>query len=232
MPYAKVNNLNFYYEIHGEGLPVVVINGLGMDLSECTLVTAELAKTYKVLTFDNRGAGRSDKPNEPYTIEQMAQDTAGVMRSAGFQKGSVIGISMGGRIAMDLALTHPKMVASLVLTSTSTRAVNTNKLRRLFNFYVIPRLPIFKGKYPQPYYAFARQRSASASYDCSDRLKQIHMPVLIAHGRSDKTVPLERAEQMHKILNESQLQVFKGGHMFFLLWDRLSYLNAVNKFLS
>jgi 3-oxoadipate enol-lactonase len=232
MPHAMVNNLNLYYEIHGGGDPLVVINGLGMDLTESELVTAELAETHKVLVFDNRGAGRTDKPDEPYSIEQMADDTFELMRSVGFQKSNLLGISMGGRIAMELAASHPEMVTKLILTSTSIKAGSSSKLRRFFNFYLMPRLPIFKGKYPQPYYAFARQRKASSSYNGTDRLGRIHVPTLITQGRSDKTTPLELAMQMHNKIKGSKLEIFNGGHMFFLLWDRQNYISAVRKFLS
>ena len=100
MATAEVNGINIYYEVAGQGPSLVVINGLGSDVSEVASVTGPLAKQCTVLVFDNRGAGRSDKPDEPYTLEGMVEDTAGVMRAAGMTRASVLGISMGGRIAL------------------------------------------------------------------------------------------------------------------------------------
>ena len=77
MPYIKVNDIQMYYEIHGDGDPLVLIVGLGTDISEWDGIIRWLAQKYKVLAFDNRGAGRTDKPDTQYSIEMMANDTAG-----------------------------------------------------------------------------------------------------------------------------------------------------------
>ncbi len=85
MPYVKVNDIQMYYEIHGDGEPLVLIVGLGTDISEWDGIIRWLAKKYKVLAFDNRGAGRTDKPDRPYSIEMMAHDTAGLMQTLGIK---------------------------------------------------------------------------------------------------------------------------------------------------
>ena len=115
MPVAVVNGVWLYYQIRGQGKPVVIITGLGTDSSDFQLITELLAKCYKVLIFDNRGSGKSDKPNEPYSIGLMAEDTAGVMQAAGWQQASIVGVSLGDRIALELAAQHPSMVDKLVL---------------------------------------------------------------------------------------------------------------------
>src|SRR5579883_3238531 len=96
MPTIKVNDIDIYYEIHGEGKPLVLIGGLGIDLSEIESITHWLAQRYRVLVFDNRGAGRTDKPDVPYSIEMMAQDTEELMNALAIEQASVLGISMGG----------------------------------------------------------------------------------------------------------------------------------------
>lgn len=232
MPTAKVNGVRLYYEVKGRGQPLVVINGLGSDISEFAAVTDVLAKNHRVLALDNRGAGRSDKPDKPYSIQQMASDTAGVMRAAGFKRASVLGISMGGRIALELALSHPEMVEKLVLVSTFAQPGNRKGLGHFLLFHLIPRIPIMKGKYPQPYYAFARQREAVLSYSCMDRLKELRMPTLVAHGESDKTVRLALAKEMHEGIKGSVLKTFQGGHLFFLMRSRKPFIASVERFLS
>src|SRR5208337_2487529 len=139
MPTVKVNDINMYYEVSGEGEPLVLIAGLGTDLTVYERVIGCLSKKFRVLAFDNRGVGRTDKPDIPYSIEMMADDTAALMNAAGFRKAHVLGISMGGRVAMGLALQHPEMVRSLVLASTFARKrVTTVRSYLLFN--VIRRL--------------------------------------------------------------------------------------------
>jgi len=228
VPTTKVNGISLYYEVHGNGEPLTIINGLGIELSEFKVITNALARDYKVLIFDNRGAGRSDKPDEPYSIQQMASDTAGVMERAGFNKSHVMGISMGGRIALELTLSKPDMVGKLVLVSTSARLKQRNWFRSLAT-----QAPLFfKGKHPQPKYAFLRQREASSSYDCTTRLGEVQVPTLITHGQSDKVAPVELAEEMHDGIKGSKLQKFKGGHLFFLIRSRQPFINTVNEFLE
>jgi 3-oxoadipate enol-lactonase len=70
MPYVKVNDIQMYYEIHGDGEPLVLIVGLGTDISEWEGIIRWLAQNYKVLAFDNRGAGRTDKPDTQYSIDK------------------------------------------------------------------------------------------------------------------------------------------------------------------
>jgi pimeloyl-ACP methyl ester carboxylesterase len=229
MPTVESNSINMYYEVHGSGEPLVIINGLGMELSESVAISRPFAEKYKVLTFDNRGAGRSDKPDEPYTIDMFAKDTAGLMHATGFSKSNIMGISLGGRIALELTLQHPEMVNKLVLVSTSAR-IQSNWARRLLTSP--PPKFFYWGKYPQPRYAFMRQREASGSYNATDRLSKIKAPTLILHGRSDKVVPLALAEELNQGINGSQLMAFKGGHMFFMLRSRQKFISASTDWLS
>lgn len=232
MPTAEVNGTHLYYEVKGGGEPLVVINGLGADISEFGIISKAFADDFEVLVFDNRGAGRSDKPDEPYSVEQMANDTVGVMQAAGIEKANIMGISMGGRIALELALSHPAIVNKLVLVSTSARVVRQKSIGNFLAFNVMPHIPILKGKYPQPYFAFKRQREASSSYDCSARLNEIDKPTLIAHGKGDKTAPLLLANELHEGITHSTLKTFKGGHLFFMLRERQRFIETVKDFLG
>jgi len=233
MPTVKVNDINMYYELYGHGEPIVLIPGLASDLSDNAFITRRLSQKFRVLALDNRGAGRSDKPDAPYTIEQMADDAAALMDAAGVERAHVIGISMGGRIAMALALRHPDRVSSLVLVSTFARqaAGSVDRVRRLNTINRIPVIRSLLSRYPQPPYAFERQLTASRGYDCSARLAEIRVPALVLHGRDDKIAPLALAEELHAGIPGSQMVAFPGGHSFF--WrsaDR--FCNAVIDFLS
>jgi 3-oxoadipate enol-lactonase len=229
MPYEKVNDIQMYYEIHGDGEPLVLIVGLGTDISEWEGIIRWLAQTYQVLAFDNRGAGRTDKPDTPYSIEMMAHDTAGLMQTLGIEQAHILGISMGGRIALALALQHPKSVKKLVLVSTSARSIKN--WRRYF-YGILSNAPIFRSKYPQPHYAFQRQLQASSTFNCTDTLHELHIPTLIMHGKKDKSVPYALAEEMHAAIQGSQMLTFAGGHLFFFMRERQQFLDAIAEFVG
>ncbi len=127
MDFVKVGDLNICYELKGEGHPLVMLRGLteNMDWWEPTLLE-ELAKRYRLLVFDNRGAGRTVTPREgDITIPQMADDTAGLMDALGIERAHVVGVSMGGMIAQEFALRHPQKVDKLVLCVTFCGGKNT-----------------------------------------------------------------------------------------------------------
>jgi 3-oxoadipate enol-lactonase len=229
MPYVRVNDIQMYYELRGDGEPLALIVGLGTDISEWDVIICWLTNKYQVLAFENRGAGRTDKPDIPYSIEMMAEDTAELMQALGMKQAHVLGISMGGRIALTLALRYPERVKKLVLVSTSARIIKN--WRRHF-YGILSGAPIFRSKYPQPHYAFMRQLQASATYNCTGKLHELHIPTLIMHGKKDKSAPYALAEEMHAGIEGSKMLTFAGGHIFFLMRERQQFLDAIAEFLQ
>lgn len=120
MPHTNGNGINLYYEVHGEGEPLLLIMGLSLNSKSWFRTLPALSEHFKVIIFDNRGTGHSDKPNKPYSIEQMAEDAKCVLDAAGEDSAYVYGISMGGMIAQRLALMYPARVRSLVLGCTTS----------------------------------------------------------------------------------------------------------------
>ena len=117
--FARSADINIHYESAGEGPPVLLVMGLGMAGNAWWRTQRTLAGSLRVLTFDNRGAGRSDAPDGPYTVPDMAADAVSVLDAAGTPRAHVYGMSLGGMIAQELALTHPHRVERLVLAATS-----------------------------------------------------------------------------------------------------------------
>lgn len=126
MPIAKVGDINLYYEVHGEGEPLVLIMGYGLRGGQWAELRDKLAGEYRVIVPDNRGTGRSDKPEKPYTTRMMAADVAGLLDVLGIGATNVFGYSMGGTIAQEFALNYPGRLTNLILGATicgGTRAV-------------------------------------------------------------------------------------------------------------
>jgi pimeloyl-ACP methyl ester carboxylesterase len=118
MAKVNVNGCDFYYEIHGQGDPLVLIMGLRRNVEWWYRQIPALSQHFQVIAFDNRGAGRSDMPVMEYSIRLFADDTAGLMDALGISNARILGISMGGYIAQELALNYPAKVKSLVLGCT------------------------------------------------------------------------------------------------------------------
>ena len=118
MPKAKVNEININYKAEGQGDPLVMIMGFAGGRSGWIFQTRAFKKYYQVITFNNRGIGKTDKPSEPYTIKMMADDTIGLMDYLAIDRAHILGVSMGGMIAQELAINHPDRVNRLVLGCT------------------------------------------------------------------------------------------------------------------
>ena len=128
MERARINGVEIAYELRGAGDPIVMIHGAQGDQSMFAGMAAEFAKSYRVLTFDQRGSGLSEKPDMPYSIAMLADDTAALMDHLAIASAHIIGVSMGGMIAQEFALRHAKKVRSLVLGCTTPGGPNSIRM--------------------------------------------------------------------------------------------------------
>jgi len=120
MSYAQVNGLKLYYERAGAGERLLFISGTGADLrNKPNQMDGPLPKGFDMVSYDQRGLGRSDKPDVRYTMADYADDAAGLMDHLGWPDAKVVGVSFGGMVAQELILRHPSRVTRLVLACTS-----------------------------------------------------------------------------------------------------------------
>jgi 3-oxoadipate enol-lactonase len=231
---TAADGTRLHYLVEGQGPPIVLVGGKTSNIDAAWWrYIPPLARRLKVIAFDNRGAGQSDKPDTPYTTTLMANDALAVLHAAGETSAHWFGISLGGMILQQLALDHPEAVRSLILAATSCGGdrpasapislaeLADNPLRRYANLYA----PRFILDHPDwvredathfgklPLHAIVRQDQAGQQHHACNRLGEIGQPVLILHGSEDRTVPLSRGEELQRRLPNARLQVLPGaGH--------------------
>lgn len=225
MPKVHVNDIDMYYEIHGNGEPLVMIQGLGFEIS--AMVTEpgksryidKFTDKYRVIVFDYRGVGRTDKPDMPYTIEMLADDTAGLMDALGIQKAHIMGTSMGSLIAQTIAAKYPERVNGLILVVGFTRVL---PLMRAIGF-VATRIPgmkekmtgwIYRQNYPPTPASFGRMAAAANQCDTRNLLRQIAAPTLIVNGTRDGMVPIKITKELADGIPGARLILVDGDHLF------------------
>lgn len=172
--YVDSQGCQIFYQIRGEGSPLVLLMGFGADGDVWEKHVAVYEQHFKCIVLDNRGVGKSGQPKGPYTTEMMAGDTIAVMDHLGITSAQVAGISMGGAIAQSLALNHPNRVSSLCLISTwpvfnnyaKTVYENLKKLRRVVaqdDFMELLQLWIFAPPYYQDHLADLKEGQQGAA---------------------------------------------------------------------
>jgi pimeloyl-ACP methyl ester carboxylesterase len=243
---ARINGIEMAYELRGSGAPVVMIHGAQGDQTMFDGLADAFAPRFRVLTFDQRGSGLSDKPDMPYSMAMLADDAAALMEHVGFADAHVIGVSMGGMIAQELALRHPARVRSLVLGCTtaggpgsipassgsaaySTDAMSPEERGRALAEAAFT--PEFIEKHPEiiasmiearrrrpiDTVALANRMKAVQGHDTRDRLAQIKCPTLVITGREDALIPWENSRLLAESIPGAKLVILEpAGHCFWL----------------
>ncbi|MDA8116876.1 MAG: alpha/beta hydrolase [Actinomycetota bacterium] len=232
MPVAQVNGIELYYERLGAGKPIVLIPGLGADSKVFMPLATELSAGGAVVVLDPRGAGRSSKPREAYTIEEMAEDVSGLIHELGLGPASVVGYSLGGRIALCLAARHPDQVGRLVLAATSARDEPSRPfgLRRLL-IGMSAHLPKGRSSASQPGYAFANQRNAAKAFDGRPLLGSIETPTLVIRATRDRIVPRRLSGELLGISGARATEL-AGGHFSMLMARHRELAAEIVRFLN
>jgi pimeloyl-ACP methyl ester carboxylesterase len=247
MPVVQANGLEIHYRIDGAGPEtLVLINGVGDDLEGWGFQRGDFAAAgLRVVTFDNRGSGSSSHPPGPYTSQQMAADTKGLVDALGLAPLHLCGVSMGGVIAQEYAIAYPGDLRSVVLANTYAAAdpltyaafeswalvaetagmpvMMRQQAPWVFSTGFYARQP---GKLAgflaemdattQPASSFAAQIAALIRHDATERLGSITMPALVIASEDDIVIKPALSHRLHEALPGSAWQLLPGGHATFL----------------
>ena len=257
------DGVRLHYTVHGpaDGEPVLLIQGLGADARGWIFQRGAIGERYRVILFDNRGVGRSDKPEGPYDLLAMAGDALAVLDAAGVRSAHIVGASMGGAMTQILAVVHPDRVRSLVLACTACRhhawrrellqewadTATTHGMRNFaranVRWLVGPRSlrrfwPAWGVLGPlamsAPAHAFAAQVAAilGADDDARFALAGLQVPTLVLVGSQDILTPLGDAEEIAELIPDAELAIIRGAAHGFMVEAHRSFNRTVLDFLD
>jgi 3-oxoadipate enol-lactonase len=237
MPTLQANDITLYYEEHGDGAPVVFLHGLGSSVRDWEHQVPVLAKEFQVLTCDLRGHGRSDRPPGPYSPGLFAADVASLLRALDVGSVHVVGLSLGGAVALQLALDAPSLVRSLVIVNSAPEFIvrTTGDRLRLFERLGLVRLlgmramgaVLSRKLFPNPEHALLRKTfrarfaqndrrayldslRALVGWSVTARLGEIACPTLIVTSDHDYT-PVAAKEAYAARIPRAQVKVISDA---------------------
>jgi 3-oxoadipate enol-lactonase len=254
MALASVNGVDLNYKLDGDGAEtIVLINGLADDLETWVFQVEEfVAAGYRVLRFDNRGIGASSKPAGPYSSQMLADDAKGLVDSLGLTGFHLMGVSMGGMVAQEYALSYPGDLQSV--TFGCTYAAPGPFCSRMFAMWAdaaqvlgVPfvmrdvalwafTVPFFEQRgaelaefetamryMDQPVHAYLAQLAVIQNHDTTGRLGAITVPSLILAGQEDILIPVSLSRRIHEAIPGSQWATTSGGHA--CIWEHPDEFN-------
>lgn len=237
MPLLKTDNLNIYYEITGKGSPLLLIHGLGSSTRDWEKQVVFLSQHFKVITFDVRGHGKTEKPPGPYSVSLFAKDTADLIQALAISPVHAAGISMGGMIAFQLGIDRPELVKKLsiinsgpelILKTFAERAVFFQRklIVRLMGMKYMGRI-LAQRLLPEPCQKQSRQTlikrwaendkkaymaslNAIIGWSVADKISNIQCPVHIIASDMDYTSISYKKSYMKK-LQDAKITIIKNS---------------------
>lgn len=239
MPHADVNGQSLYYEIHGEGEPLLAIQGLGSDIASWIPQIKAWSESHRLVLFENRDVGRSSRAGGPYEVADMAADTVALADHLELDSFHLVGMSLGGAIAQEVALAVPERVRTLTLIVSYAWGGNWGRTRARVWGGMVPRMSredhvdnlmlmafsqeffeneeylgyvreaILANPHPQEPEAFVRQLEAGGRHDTRDRLGGLKMPVHVIGGEHDGMVPVWKSKELASLIPGAKLTVLE-----------------------
>ena len=264
MPFVRATDgTRIHYEVTGNSgaTPVLMIQGLGASKNAWNLQRIAMATRFRIISFDNRGAGRSDKPTEPFTLEQMADDALAVLDAAGIETAHVVGASMGGVISQIVAVKFPHRVRSLTLVCTACRnhpwrqellrawaktAADKGMIevgKEAAQWVMSPRsfrrlVPAFTWMGPlaalRPRHSFVSQIDAilNTREDLVDQLSTITAPTMVIVGNQDILTPRGDSEEIAERIPNAELVVISGAAHGLMMEHSTTFNKILIEFLK
>ena len=221
--YAPVNGLEMYYEIHGDGIPLVLIHGGGSTIeTSFGRVLHVFAKTRMVIALELQGHGHTADIDRPETFEQDADDVAGLLKYLGISNTDILGFSNGGCTAMQIAIRHPMLVRKLILISAFFKRAGMYAPfwdfmpRVTLSDMPVPLAEAYKKVAPEPgnlSVMFEKDRTRMVGFsDWNEEfLQAIQVPVFIIVNDADVVMP-EHAVEMFRLFPRARLAILPGLH--------------------
>lgn len=256
-----INKASLYYEIHGRGEPLLMLQGCGMDITGWQYIIEPLSQQFQVIVLDNRGTGRSEVTPGDYTTRLLADDAAALLDHLRIDSAHVLGWSMGGMIAQELVLAYPRKVNRLILSATSAKvtakssfiawsnveAINRGELQTSVNWQLsfcfskalfANQALLFQVKdsalnpaYPVTLNGLLSQFAAVDSHDRRKQLRRIKSPTLVLGAAEDGIIDIDQVKALSLEIDNSQLRILPGGHMYHIEYSEL-FARTVIEFLE
>jgi pimeloyl-ACP methyl ester carboxylesterase len=250
---VQLRGIDVYYEHEGTGPRLLFLNGSGATLETVAPLLGRFQERFELLAHDQRGLGRTSIPDEPASMQDYAADALALVDHVGWDRFRVVGISFGGMVAQELAVTTPGRVERLALLCTSPGGPDAASypLHELLDGGATPTIvdsrftPEWLAEHPIDAFiadgfvahfgaadpGFVLQLGARSQHDVVDRLHRITCPTFVAAGTYDGIAPLPNSEVIVARVPSAELHVYEGGHLFVVQDERafpevLDFLSA------
>lgn len=262
MPKAVNGSVKIHWDLRGQGEPLLLIMGLAMSSGGWYRLLPHLEGRYQAITFDNRGTGGSDRPWRPFTMGDMVGDALAVLDAAGIEQAHVLGASLGGMVAQNLALSHPERVKSLLLGCTTASIDSARRSVRTSMGVILRPLIGIKRSFPiiapalyskrtltygvdrlaedlrqrisdaTPIRTNYAQLGVVARHDTQRRLPQLKMPTLVLHGEEDGMLPVECGRHLAMRIPNAELVTLPDCAHMMTTDEEAGAANAILGFLD